>query len=78
MFDYNKPFSTFSGNGINGADIMRFTEEEKKQKLRKAATYIVYCEDTAEAALLKVGIDINRLSRQDLIYLTDQCNKQIS
>lgn len=67
MFDYNKPFSSFGGN-LNGADVMRFIEEEKKAKLQKAAEYVKYYYYTEIEALLKVGLDINRLSRQDLDF----------
>ena len=66
MFDYNSPFSSFSTGIINGADIMRFTEEEKKQKLRKAANLAKRYNLPIEEALN--SLNIKNLSREDIIY----------
>ena len=66
MFDYNSPFSSFSTGIINGADIMHFTEEEKKQKLRKAANLAKRYNLPIEEALN--SLNIKNLSREDIIY----------
>lgn len=76
MFDYNNPFSSFGGK-LNGADVMRFTDDEKRRKLKKAAIYMAYDDCTMEAALLNVGLDINRLSRQDLSFLKERYEEHI-